>query len=66
MELAEHLQKTGVQGLVFPSVVEGGDDNLVVYLANCNRVLSNWRMRQNLDAAVAHQEIAESFAIYPH
>jgi RES domain-containing protein len=35
MELAEHLQKAGVQGLVFPSVVAGGDDNLVVYLANC-------------------------------
>jgi RES domain-containing protein len=35
MELADHLQKAGIQGLVFPSVVAGGDDNLVVYLANC-------------------------------
>jgi RES domain-containing protein len=35
MELAEQLQKAGIQGLVFPSVVAGGDDNLVVYLANC-------------------------------
>ena len=35
MELAAHLQKAGVQGLVFPSVVAGGDDNLIVYLANC-------------------------------
>jgi hypothetical protein len=32
---AAHLQKAGVQGLVFPSVVAGGDDNLIVYLANC-------------------------------
>jgi len=35
MELAARLQKAGVQGLVFPSVVPGGDDNLIVYLANC-------------------------------
>ena len=35
MELAAHLQKAGVQGLVFPSVVPGGDDNLIVYLTNC-------------------------------
>lgn len=35
MELVEHLQKAGVQGLVFPSVAAGGDDNLVVYIANC-------------------------------
>jgi hypothetical protein len=35
MEVAAHLQKAGVQGLVFPSVVAGGDDNLIVYLANC-------------------------------
>jgi RES domain-containing protein len=35
MELAAHLQKSGVQGLVFPSVVPGADDNLIVYLANC-------------------------------
>jgi RES domain-containing protein len=35
MELADHLQEAGIQGLIFPSVVAGGDDNLVVYLANC-------------------------------
>jgi hypothetical protein len=35
MEVAAHLQKAGVQGLVFLSVVAGGDDNLIVYLANC-------------------------------
>ena len=35
MELADQLQKAGIQGLVFPSVVAGGDDNLIVYLANC-------------------------------
>lgn len=35
MEIATQLEKAGVQGLIFPSVVEGGDDNLIVYLANC-------------------------------
>jgi RES domain-containing protein len=38
MEVATHLVKAGIQGLVFPSVVEGGDDNLVVYIANCSPV----------------------------
>ncbi len=36
MELARELVSGGIDGLVFPSVV-GGDDNLVVYLANCGR-----------------------------
>jgi RES domain-containing protein len=36
MDLARELETTGIQGLLFPSVV-GGDGNLVVYLANCNR-----------------------------
>jgi RES domain-containing protein len=35
MELARKLEREGIQGLVFPSVVPGGDDNLVVYIANC-------------------------------
>jgi RES domain-containing protein len=35
MEVATILEKAGIQGVVFPSVVEGGDDNLVVYVANC-------------------------------
>jgi hypothetical protein len=35
MELARKLEWKGIQGLVFTSVVPGGDDNLVVYLANC-------------------------------
>jgi RES domain-containing protein len=35
MELAVELIKGKVQGLVFPSVV-GGGENLVVYLANCS------------------------------
>jgi RES domain-containing protein len=38
MEVATHLVKAGIQGLIFPSVVEGGDDNLVVYIANCSPV----------------------------
>ncbi len=33
MDLARELETTGIQGLLFPSVV-GGDGNLVVYLAN--------------------------------
>ena len=36
MDLARELESDGIQGLLFPSVV-GGDDNLVVYLANCSR-----------------------------
>ena len=38
MEVATQLVKAGIQGLIFPSVVEGGDDNLVVYIANCSPV----------------------------
>jgi RES domain-containing protein len=34
MELSRELEAEGIQGLLFPSVV-GGDDNLVVYRANC-------------------------------
>jgi hypothetical protein len=36
MELSRGLEAEGIQGLLFPSVV-GGDDNLVVYRANCGR-----------------------------
>ena len=36
MELSRELEAEGIQGLLFPSVV-GGDDNLVVYRANCGR-----------------------------
>jgi len=36
MELARELIAAGIEGLVFPSVV-GGEDNLVVYRANCGR-----------------------------
>ena len=36
MALARELISAGIQGLVFPSTV-GGDDNLVVYRANCGR-----------------------------
>jgi hypothetical protein len=38
MELATQLLKTGIQGLIFPGVVEGGDDNLAVYFANCSPI----------------------------
>lgn len=36
MDLARELEAAGIQGLLFPSVI-GGDDNLVVYRANCSR-----------------------------
>jgi RES domain-containing protein len=36
VELAGELVTAGIDGLLFPSVV-GGDDNLVVYCANCGR-----------------------------
>jgi len=36
MELARELISAGIEGLLFPSAV-GGDDNLVVYRANCER-----------------------------
>jgi RES domain-containing protein len=35
MDLARELQAAGIEGLTFPSVV-GGDDNLVIYSANCS------------------------------
>ncbi len=35
MDIARQLEKAGIQGLIFPSVVMSGDDNLIVYLANC-------------------------------
>lgn len=35
IDMATQLEKAGIQGLIFPSVVPGGDDNLIVYLRNC-------------------------------
>jgi RES domain-containing protein len=35
MKLATQLVKADIQGLIFPSVVAGGDDNFVVYVGNC-------------------------------
>ena len=35
MDLACILENEGVQALLFPSVIPGGDENLVVYVANC-------------------------------
>jgi RES domain-containing protein len=35
MDLARVLEMEGIQGLAFPSVIAGGDDNLIVYLSNC-------------------------------
>jgi RES domain-containing protein len=49
MELARELITAGIEGLQFPSVV-GGDDNLVVYRANCGRkALSLKNEREVLD-----------------
>jgi len=36
VDIATELIKAGIQGLIFPSVVKGGDDNLIVYVANCD------------------------------
>ena len=36
VHVATQLQNAGIQGIIFPSVVNGGDDNLVVYVANCD------------------------------
>ena len=36
MAFAQILDAEGIQGLVFPSVVAAGDDNLVVYLSHCS------------------------------
>jgi RES domain-containing protein len=35
VDVATQLEKAGIQGVIFPSVVKGGDDNLIVYVANC-------------------------------
>ena len=49
MDLARELISAGIQGLVFPSVV-GGDDNLIVYRANCGRkALSIQNEREVID-----------------
>ena len=49
MELARELIAAGIEGLVFPSVV-GGNDNLIVYPANCGRrVLSLQNEREVID-----------------
>jgi RES domain-containing protein len=36
VQLATQLQDAGIEGVIFPSVVKGGDDNLIVYVANCD------------------------------
>ena len=36
MEVGSILVREGIQGLLFPSVI-GGDDNLIVYRANCTK-----------------------------
>ena len=36
VHVATQIEKAGIQGIIFPSVVQGGDDNLIVYLANCD------------------------------
>ena len=36
VDVAAQLQNAGIQGIIFPSVLKGGDDNLIVYVANCD------------------------------
>lgn len=49
MDLAQELITAGIEGLVFPSVV-GGEDNLIVYCANCGRkALSLQNEREVID-----------------
>ena len=51
MDLARELEGEGIQGLLFPSVV-GGDDNLIVYLANCSpKTLALKNEQQIIDQA---------------
>jgi len=51
MDLARELEAEGIQGLLFPSII-GGDDNLVVYRANCSRkALTIQNERQVIDQA---------------
>jgi RES domain-containing protein len=51
MDLARELEAEGMQGLLFPSVV-GGDDNLVVYLANTSpRMLALKNEQQVIEQA---------------
>jgi RES domain-containing protein len=51
MELARELEARSIQGLLFPSVV-GGDDNLIIYLANCSaKMLALKNEQQVIDQA---------------
>ena len=51
MDLARDLEAEGIQRIHFPSVV-GGDDNLVVYRANCgHRTLTLHNEQQVIDRA---------------
>ena len=51
MNLARELEASDIQGLLFPSVV-GGDDNLVIYLANCSpKMLALKNEQQVIDQA---------------
>ncbi len=34
--VATQIEKAGIQGIIFPSVMKSGDDNLIVYVANCD------------------------------
>ena len=50
-DLAQELEAKGIQGLLFPSVV-GGDDILVVHVANCSpNVLTLKNEQQVIDQA---------------
>lgn len=54
--LAEFLVKEGVQGLIFPSVVRGGDDNLVLYPDNYN--IDDVRLRNEKEFLAQAEKIA--------
>lgn len=44
---SRELEAEGIQGFIFPSVV-GGDDNLIVYRANCSRRMLTLRNEQQV------------------
>lgn len=47
IEVATRLVKAGIQGVIFRSAVQGGDDNLVVYAGNCSPTALRIKNAQN-------------------
>ena len=48
VHVATQIEKAGIQGIIFPSVVKGGDDNLIVYLATATTAHSRSRTNTSL------------------